>query len=146
MFLQIPDPNQRYPVIGKIHQRFPSLFSLKSVSQRQHAAALVDTKRERYVGPLFDFISAPPSAGLTEVVASRQQQVMDLLAGIVDEGKAEGSISESCDSELVAWMLVSVFWAEDICILIGLPGFLLEGRSKAITEGLFRCFITGSHT
>lgn len=111
------------------------LGRLREIGAR-HAAALVDTKNEHYASPLFDFFAAPATAGLSEAVAERQRLVLDLLVGIVEEGKADGSIAGHVDSRLVAWILVSIYWAEDIASLIGLPEFLLAGYSKTMTDML----------
>jgi len=121
------DPLERLRVIG-----------------RRHSAIMIDSRREHHTNALFAFIGAPASAGLTQAVAERQQKVLDLLAGIVEEGKSAGSIPENVDPYMVAWVFVSIYWAEDISSLLGLPGFLLEGRSKRMADCLLRCFVTCS--
>ena len=99
-----------------------------------HTGLMVSTKIDHYISPLFAFISAPAGLGLHDAVAKRQQGVLDALARIVDEGKAAGSIPAAVDPYQVAWTLVSVYWAEDISTLMGLPGFVLAGRSKKMID------------
>lgn len=105
-----------------------------------HTAAVVSAKIDHYITPLFEFISAPIGLGLHDAVVRRQQQVLEALAKIVDEGKAKGSISADVDSYQIAWSLVSIYWAEDISTLLGLPGFVLEGRSRKMRDLALRCF------
>ena len=112
---------------------------LRCLGQR-HTGLMVSGKIDHYIVPLFEFISAPPSLGLHDAVAERQQQVLDMLAAVVDQGKAAGTIPATADSYQIAWALVAVYWAEDIATLIGLPGFVLEGRSRKLSDVVLRCF------
>jgi AcrR family transcriptional regulator len=105
-----------------------------------HTGAMVSRNIGDEIGPLFAFISAPVELGLHDVVTEKQKQVLDALARVVDEGKAAGSLPAAVDSYQVAWTLVSVFWAEDISTLMGLPGFVLEGRSRKMIDVVLRCF------
>ena len=112
---------------------------LRCVGSR-HTGLMVSAKIDHYIGPLFEFMSAPASLGLHDAVAERQQGILDSLAAVVDRGKAAGTIPASTDSYQVAWALVAVFWAEDLSTLIGLPGFVLEGRSRKMIDVVLRCF------
>ncbi|MFH0917100.1 MAG: TetR/AcrR family transcriptional regulator [bacterium] len=117
------DPIERLRELGAIHTR-----------------SVVSSKNDHYISPLFEFISAPTALGLHDAVAERQQRVLDALAGVVEEGKAAGTIPAAVDSQQVAWTLLSVFWTEDLSTLIGLPGFVLEGRSRKMIDVVLRCF------
>jgi len=101
-----------------------------------HTGNMVSAKIDHFISPLFEFMSAPVGLGLRDAVAERQARVLDTLAEIVDEGKAAGSIPAGVDPYQVAWMLVSVFWAEDLSTLMGLPGFVLEGRSTKMIDAV----------
>jgi AcrR family transcriptional regulator len=105
-----------------------------------HTGQMVGSKTDRFSGPLLAFMSAPDGLGLHDAVAERQARVLDLLAGFVAEGKAAGSIPAAVDPYQVAWTLLSVFWAEDLSTLMGLPGFVLEGRSRKMIDMALRCF------
>jgi AcrR family transcriptional regulator len=112
---------------------------LRCLSNR-HTGLMVSGKIDHFIVPLFEFISAPPSLGLHDAVAERQQRVLDQLAAVVDEGKAAGTIPATADPYQIAWALVAVYWAEDLATLIGLPGFVLEGRSRRLSDVVLRCF------
>lgn len=105
-----------------------------------HTGSMLLAKNDRFINPLFEFMSAPVRLGLRDAVAERQARVLDTLARIVDEGKAAGTIPAAVDPYQVAWTLVSVFWAEDLSTLMGLPGFVLEGRSRKMIDVVLRCF------
>lgn len=105
-----------------------------------HTGNMVSSKINHFISPLFEFMSAPVGLGLHAAVAERQARVLDTLAQIVEEGRAAGTVPASVDPYQVAWTLVSVFWAEDLSTLMGLPGFVLEGRSRKMIDVVLRCF------
>ena len=107
---------------------------------RLHTGSMVSYGIDRYIGPLFAFISAPAHMGLREAVAERQKQILDKYTRMIEAAKAAGTVPVSADSQQVAWMLAAIFWAEDISSLLALPGFVLEGRSTRALEAVIRCF------
>ena len=62
--------------------------------------------------------------------------MIQAVAAIVEEGKAQGSIAMDVDSEQVAWQLHAVWWAEDISHLMGLDQFVTAGRSSTILNNV----------
>jgi AcrR family transcriptional regulator len=95
---------------------------------------LIVSGRGSFIYPLFEFLAAPPESGLREAQGIRQLQVIQSVAALVEEGKAQGSISPEVDSEQVAWALHSVWWSEDISHLMGLDQFVTAGRSSTIVS------------
>ena len=81
-------------------------------------------------------LAAPPESGLREAQGVRQLQMIQAVAAIVEEGKAQGSIDLEVDSEQVAWQLHAVWWAEDISHLMGLDQFVTAGRSSTILNSI----------
>ena len=95
-------------------------------------SGLVSSGRDAFVSPLFEFLAAPPEVGLREAQGARQLRVIERLARMIEEAKAQGTIRADVDSEQVAWELHAVFWAEDISHLLGLEQFVSAGRSRTI--------------
>ncbi len=135
--------------LDSVHDHFLDMMAsagredpIESLEQlgRLHTGSMVSSGTDHYIGPLFAFISAPAHLGLREVVATRQQEIIDAYAQLLEEGKAAGRIPPSADSQQVAWMLAAIFWAEDLSSLMALPGFVLEGRSRTAIRSVLRCF------
>ncbi len=103
---------------------------LRSISHNH--TQLISSGSGAFIYPLFEFLAAPPEAGLREGQGSRQLGMIRFLAGMVEEGKAQGSIRADVDSEQVAWALHAIYWAEDIAHLMGLDQFATAGRSTTI--------------
>jgi AcrR family transcriptional regulator len=95
-------------------------------------SGLASSGRGSFVFPLFEFLAAPPEIGLREAQGIRQLRVIDNLALMIEEAKAQGTVRADVDSEQVAWELHAVFWAEDISQLLGLAQFVSAGRSRTI--------------
>lgn len=68
----------------------------------------------------FAFITTDPEMGLREHTRDGHRRNIAVLAAVIDEGKAQGSIRPDVDSRLVAWQFMRLAWAEDISILMGL--------------------------
>ena len=83
-------------------------------------ASFVSGEGEGFSSPLLDFIAASPHAGLRARLRETHFENIGVLAGIVDEGKAQGSIRQDADSELVAWQVMRLAWAETVSSLMGL--------------------------
>jgi len=109
-----PDVVERLRSIGRLH------------------SDLIVSGRGSFIYPLFEFLAAPPESGLREAQGIRQLEMIKVVAAIVEEGKAQGSIRPDVDSEQVAWALHAVWWAEDIAHLMGLDQFVTAGRSTTI--------------
>ena len=97
---------------------------------------LIVSGRGSFIYPLFEFLAAPPESGLREAQGVRQLQMIQSVAAMVEEGKAQGSISPDVDSEQVGWALHAVWWAEDIAHLMGLDQFVTAGRSSTILNNV----------
>jgi AcrR family transcriptional regulator len=91
-----------------------------------------------FVYPLYEFFAAPPEAGLREELRARHQRSIELLAGIVEVGKAQGVIRADVDSEQTAWEIMGVYWAEDIAYMLGFDEFAPSGRSTKMLERILR--------
>ncbi len=110
------------------------LERLRSIG-RLHSDLIV-SGRGSFIYPLFEFLAAPPESGLREAQGVRQLQMIQAVAAIVEEGKAQGSIAPDTDAEQVAWQLHAVWWAEDISHLMGLDQFVTAGRSSTIINNI----------
>jgi AcrR family transcriptional regulator len=93
---------------------------------------------EGFVAPMFEFIAAPRGFGLTEVVARKQLEAIEVIAGIVEEGKRQGTIREDMDPRLAAWEIVTWAMAEDVAQLLGAEEYLTGGISAKIADVFLR--------
>ncbi len=100
---------------------------------RRHGA-----RGREFVYPLFEFFVAPPTAGLREEVRTRHQASIDIVTGMIDEGKTQGLIRPDVDSELVAWEFFGVYWAEDVAFMIGFDEFSASRRPVIMMERIVR--------
>ncbi len=107
---------------------------------RLHTEMMVGGGIDHFIAPLFAFMTAPPSLGLREAVAKRQQEIIELYACMLQEAQARGELPAEADVRQAAWTFAAVFWAEDLSTLIGLPGFVLEGRARKALNATLRCF------
>jgi hypothetical protein len=60
---------------------------------------------------------------------------------MLEDARASAQIPEGADLRQAAWMLAAIFWAEDLSSLLGLPGFVLEGRARKALQATLRCFV-----
>jgi AcrR family transcriptional regulator len=95
-----------------------------------------NAKRLGFVNPLFEFVVAPPETGLRDRVRSRNLSIIDALATIVEEGKAQGSIRPDADAKRVAWQVMGFYWFEDVSSLMDLSEVVTEGISEEMFEGI----------
>jgi AcrR family transcriptional regulator len=135
--------------VDKVHDNFLGLMEasrrdnpLEMLEElgRLHTASMVASGVDHFIAPLFAFMTAPAHTGLREAMAKGQQKIVDAYTEILESGKPQGLIPAGADVRQAAWMITAVFWAEDLCSLVGMPGFVLEGRSKKALDHILRCF------
>ena len=102
------------------------------------AAKLHWPSEREFVHPLYEFFASSPQEDLRRELRARHQAHVDVVAEIVDEGKALGLVRPEVDSEQVAWEFYAVFWAEDIAFMIGFDDFGTNSRSVAMIERMLR--------
>lgn len=107
---------------------------------RLHTESMVGGGIDRFIAPLFAFMTAPPSLGLREAVARRQGEIIELYASMLKDAQARGELPTEADVRQAAWTFAAIFWAEDLSTLMGLPGFVLEGRARKALNATLRCF------
>ena len=123
-------------------QETDALERLRSIGRSHWATVLSD--QEGFVYPLYEFVAAPPEAGLRDRLRVRQLASVEALAAIVQNGKAQGVISPDVESEQIAWELMAVYMSEDIAYLMGVEEFATGGRSALMLERILRDISTGS--
>jgi AcrR family transcriptional regulator len=135
--------------VERVHDNFLELMAasrrddpLETLQElgRLHTESMVASGVDHFVGPLFACMTAPASMGLREAVVRGQQRIIDAYVDILESGRERGIIAEGADLRQAAWMLAAVFWAEDLSSLVGMPGFVLEGRSRKALRHILRCF------
>jgi AcrR family transcriptional regulator len=109
---------------------------------RLHTESMVGGGIHRLIAPLFAFMTAPPSLGLREAVARRQGEIIERYAAMLKEAQAKGELPAGADVRQAAWTFAAIFWAEDLSTLLGLPGFVLEGRARKALNATLRCFVS----
>ena len=100
----------------------------------RYHAGLIGEGEESFVYPLFEFVAAPPEAGLREPLGARQRAAIESLAAIIEEGKLEGLVRADADSGQLAWELVAVYWAQDVSFLMGLNEYADGVRGQQMLE------------
>jgi len=123
-------------------QETDALERLRSIGRSHWATVLSD--QEGFVYPLYEFVAAPPEAGLRDRLRVRQLASVEALAAIVQNGKAQGVISPDVESEQIAWELMAVYMSEDIAYLMGVEEFATGGRSALMLERILRDISIGS--
>jgi AcrR family transcriptional regulator len=135
--------------VERVHDNFLELMAasqrddpLETLLQlgRLHTESMVASGVDHFVGPLFACMTAPASMGLREAMVRGQQRIIDGYVEILEGGKGQGLIPEGADIRQAAWMIAAVLWAEDLSSLVGMPGFVLEGRSRKALQHILRCF------
>ncbi len=97
---------------------------------RLHTESMVASGTDHFMAPLFAFMTAPAHLGLREAMAEEQQRIIDTYVEILEKAQAQDLIPAGADLRQAAWMLAAIFWAEDLTSLVGMAGFVLEGRSR----------------
>ena len=135
--------------VDKVHDHFLELMAasrrdnpLEMLEElgRLHTESMLASGVDHFIAPLFAFMTAPAHSGLREAMARGQQKIVEAYTEILEGGKAQGLIPPEADVRQAAWMITAVFWAEDLSSLVGMPGFVLEGRSKKALAHILRCF------
>ena len=93
-------------------------------------------KQLRFVDPMFEFIVAPQEEGLRDAVRAGNLTILDSLAAIVEEGKAQGRIRPDVDAKRVAWRVMGFYWFEDVSSLMDLEEVVSEGVSKDMFDAV----------
>jgi AcrR family transcriptional regulator len=101
-------------------------------------SAIVSSKVDGYVYPLFEFVAAPPEVGLRDALAERERSSISALAAILEDGKSQGAIRPEIDTEQLAWELVGVYWSQDISYLMGLSEYATAERSSNMLERILK--------
>ena len=114
-----------------------SAFERLRAIGRYHAGILADDT-QGFVYPLFEFVAAPPEAGLREPLGKRQRVAIDSLSAILEEGKTQGLVRPDVDSAQIAWELVAVYWAQDVSYLMGLHEYVNVTRGEQMLERILR--------
>jgi TetR/AcrR family transcriptional regulator len=102
----------------------------------QYHTRETNAKRLGFVNPLFELMVAPFETGLRDRVRSRNLMVIDALAAIVEEGKAQGRIRRDVDAKRIAWRVMGFYWFEDVSSLMDLSEVVTEGVSEEMFEGI----------
>jgi AcrR family transcriptional regulator len=125
-------------VFERSRRGFLHRTKVDALEQLRESARLHWPSEPDFVYPLFEFFAAPAEAGLREELRVRHQTSVELLAGIVEEGKAQGTIRADADSEQTAWEIMGVYWAEDLAYMLGFDEFASSGRSTIMLERILR--------
>jgi AcrR family transcriptional regulator len=105
---------------------------LREISQAH--VAYSSSHREDLVAPFLGFVASPVSDGFRERLEIRQQAATAVLANIVEEGKAQGTVRKDVDSEQVAWELVAAYWADVVAHGVGLRQFADQERTARMLD------------
>jgi AcrR family transcriptional regulator len=90
----------------------------------------VGIQKTRVVRFLTELAVAPTGIGLREHIRDLQYSEVQHLAGIVDQGKAQGCIRPDVDTQEAAWRIMTVYWLEAMARLHNLEEYVLTGFSS----------------
>jgi len=93
-------------------------------------------KALRFVDPMFEFVVAPAAEGLRDTVRAGNLQIHGLLAGIVEEGKAQGRVRPNVDADRVAWRVMGFYWFEDVSTIMDLGEVVSAGVSADMFDAI----------
>ncbi len=93
-------------------------------------------KALRFVDPMFEFVVAPAAEGLRDKVRAGNLQIHGLLAGIVEEGKAQARIRPDVDALRVAWRIMGFYWFEDVSTIMDLGEVVSAGVSADMFDAI----------
>lgn len=98
-----------------------------------HASVMV-SQVEAFLVPSFEFITAPQELELRERWGRKQRRVNRIIADIIEEGKAQGSILDHIDAEVAAWQFMMIGMLEDIARLTGRNDYIEDGVATNMLE------------
>ena len=67
-------------------------------------------------------------------MAERQSAIVNALAGIIEEGVAQGTVRTEINPTLVAWELHGIYWSEAITHLMGIRYYIADGLSSTLLD------------
>lgn len=89
-------------------------------------------------GPMFQFNIWLPDGRVREHVDEAHRAMMGALARMIEEGKAQGTVREDVDPELVVDELYAWIWWEDLSYLRGLDPKSIEKRSAEMVGRIIK--------
>ncbi len=119
-----PDPTEEPNALERLRGIARANANLIASNQGDIAYAIVE------------FLAAPPSTGLREIVGAKHLETIQSSAAKVEEGKAQGVIRSDVDSEQVAWEIFAIMSAENTAYMMGLGQFVTAGRSTTMLNGI----------
>ena len=125
------------PVDGSCRREDP-LETLEELG-RLHTESMVSSGVDHFIAPLFAFMAAPAHVGLREAVAKGQQRIVDTYAEILESGRAKGRPGHRGRTAGGVDDGGGVLGRRSSS-LVGMPGFVLEGRSRKGLQAVLRCF------
>jgi TetR/AcrR family transcriptional regulator, fatty acid metabolism regulator protein len=105
---------------------------LRSIEQRH--SELIRMENGGFAHPWIEFIAAGTQTGLREAIAEAQRKVFREIRGVLDRGKAEGTIRQDLDSDRAAWLHIAQAWADNMAFCIGLDEYFDLGCSDYLEE------------
>ncbi len=134
--------------VDRVHENFLRLMEasrkddpLETLLElaRLHTESQVSSRADHFTAPLFAFMTAPARFGLREAMDKGQLKIIEAYVELLERARTAGRISADADVRQAAWMFAAVFLVEDLSCLIGMPGFVLEGRAKIAMEQIISC-------
>jgi AcrR family transcriptional regulator len=94
----------------------------------RHGAFAV-SEFDSFVRPNVELMATAVDGEVGEQVRERVERTLDRFAKLVDKGKRDGSIRPDVDSRDVAWALLTLAWAEDQALVVGVDDLITGGAS-----------------
>jgi AcrR family transcriptional regulator len=101
----------------------------------QHEALV--SANDGYVARLWlEFIGANEQLGLRDAVLETQQAAVRAIQEVCERGKAQGSIRDDVDLDLLAYRIMEQAWGVEMSILMGLDVLLGRTCASRVTDAL----------
>jgi AcrR family transcriptional regulator len=123
------------------------LERLRGMFRFHSSIALSSSEEAGFQYPLFEFFIAPAQEGFTEDIKAKSLRIIEAMAAVIEEGKAQGRVRDDVDATQAAWELMGIIWMEDVAHLAGLDDIITDGRTTTILDRVLRSISneTGDH-
>ena len=100
---------------------------------RRHSQTMA-SEEGGFAVPWVQFIAGAAEVGLRDAVAETQRKAYQVVLGVFEEAKAQGSIRADADTFELTYQFLVYALGENMCVLMGLTEFLGGQRSMKILE------------
>jgi len=117
--------------VEESHQE-DALERIREIAHRH--SRLMSVNGGGFAYPWMEFIAAGYHVGIRDAVADTQRRAFRVIRDIFEEGRAQGSIRQDVDTNLLTYEYLNYAWGENMTVLMGLDEFLAQELSTRMLE------------